>query len=337
MSEPFVTLDEIHEAEKRIAGVAVRTSLVKLDKERARAAGFAIDEDSPAIWIKAENEQPIGSFKLRGAYNKVASLSEECLKRGVITYSSGNHAQGVAYAARAKGVKAVIVMPNTSPKLKQKKTAELGGEVVLVGPASKERRQKAEELEAEHGYSMVPPYDDRTIIAGAATCALEILEQRPSVGLILAPVGGGGLLSGTAAGAKLTSPGVKVFGVEPELAADAKKTFETGVLVELPIEETSRTIADGLRTQSLGDINFAHVLKFADGFITVTEEEIRTATRLLLLASEIVPEPSGVVALAGALYHWRELPRVDEIAVILSGGNLDPSLRAELLADEKSV
>jgi len=331
--EELVTLDEIREAQKRIEGVVVRSGLYELDVKRMAEAGFTVDAAAPKIWLKAENEQPIGSFKLRGAYNKIASLDEETVARGVITYSSGNHAQGVAYAARERKTKAVIVMPITSPIIKQEATKKLGGEVVIVGPASKDRKHKAEELEAEHGYTMVPPYDDRLVIAGAATIGVEILEQAPEVDLILSPVSGGGLLSGISTAVKALSDKVKVFGVEPALAGDAKESFDSKTLVEWSAEQTTRTIADGLRTQSLGALNFAHILKHVDGVVTVTEDEIYAAMRVLLLASDLVPEPSGAVSLAAALFHWKELPASKQIAVVISGGNLDPALRDKLLAE----
>jgi threonine dehydratase len=282
------------------------------------------------IYIKAESEQPIGSFKLRGAYNMVAQLSPEVLRRGVITYSSGNHAQGVAYAARALGTKAVIVMPDNTPDIKKAATEALGAEIVIVGPASSERQAKAEELAAQFGYTVIPPYDDAAIIAGQATCALEILEQLPSVDLILAPVSGGGLLAGSSAAAKLSAPGIQVWGAEPELAADAKESFETRRLVKWPAEKTIRTIGDGLRTQSLGALNFEHVMAYVDGIVAVSEDEILSAMSVMLTATKLVPEPSGAVALAAALYHAHELPKVRKMAVILSGGNLEPQLREKL-------
>ena len=168
----LIALEDIHAARERIAGTAVRTGLYLLDPQRMRAAGFHLQDGAPEIWLKAENEQPIGSFKLRGAYNKIASLTPGELQRGVITYSSGNHAQGVAFAARALGAKAVIVMPESAPRIKREATLAMGAEVVLVGPASSERRQRAEDLVAAHGYVMVPPYDDDYVIAGQATCGL---------------------------------------------------------------------------------------------------------------------------------------------------------------------
>jgi len=332
MAEKLVTLEEIREAQRRIEGVAVKTGLYRLDPARMAAAGFdAISADGPEIYIKAESEQPIGSFKLRGAYNKVSSLDAETLQRGVITYSSGNHAQGVGYAARALKSKAVIVMPDNAPYIKRDATAALGAEIVLVGPASAERKIKAEELESEHGYTMVPPYDDRFVIAGQATCGVEIVDQLPDVELVIAPVSGGGLLSGVATAVKYLSPKTQIWGAEPALAGDAKESFDTKHLVEWPAAKTTQTIADGLRTQSLGESNFAHILQNVDGIISVTEDEILQAIRIYLLATDLVPEPSGAVTLAAALFHWRELPQVKRVAIVLSGGNLDPALRDDLL------
>lgn len=329
-------MEEIVRAKSRIAAVAVRTPLVRLSRARMRLAGFKeLADRAPEIYLKDESAQPIGSFKLRGAYNKIAQLSAEELKRGVITYSSGNHAQGVAYAARALGAKAVVVMPSNAPVVKREATVALGGEVVLVGAASSERREKAEELAALHGYTIVPPYDDAAIIAGQATCGVEILEQLPGVELVLSPVSGGGLLSGVATGIKLSAEttGVmapQVWGCEPELAADAAESFRTRTLVEWPAEKTTRSMCDGLRTQSLGKLNFEYILRFVDGIVTVSEEEIRTAAKLILSATKIVAEPSGAVTLAAALFHADALPRARKVVAIVSGGNLEPELRAEL-------
>ena len=349
----LITLGNIQAARERITGSAVRTPLVRLTRAGLRNAGFPeLAESAADIYLKDESAQPICSFKLRGAYNKIAGLTPEELRRGVITYSSGNHAQGVAYAARALGGKAVIVMPDNAPPIKRAATAALGAEIVTVGPASTERRLKAEELAAAHGYTMVPPYDDPAIIAGQATCGLEILEQLPNAGLVLSPVSGGGLLSGVAAAVKLASeaagrPALPVWGCEPELAADARESFTTRTLVEWPAARTTRTLADGLRTQSLGESNFAHILRFVDGIVTVTEAEIRTALRIILGATALIAEPSGAVTLAAALFHTRELAqelaqaqRHDgtlKIVAILSGGNLDPALRSELESEQLAV
>lgn len=332
----LVTLDEIRAAQRRIAGVTVRTGLYPVDPARLRAAG--VPELPFALHIKAESEQPIGSFKLRGAYNRIAQLSAEELARGVITYSSGNHGQGVAYAARALGAKAVIVMPDDAPAIKREATAALGAEVVLVGPASSERKAKAEELAAAHGYTIIPPYDDPAIIAGQGTCGLEIVEQLDLAAaddevVVLSPVSGGGLLSGLATAIKLAVPEgakVQVWGAEPELAADAKESFDTKTLVEWPAAKTTRTISDGLRTQSLGALNFAHILRFVDGIVTVSEDEILAAMRILHAATGLVAEPSGAVTLAAAVYHHRELPGCGRMVALLSGGNIEPELRPEL-------
>ena len=260
----MVSLADIQEAQFRLQGVTVRTRLIE-----------QLSADARRLFLKPENQQPIGAFKLRGAYNKIASLSADDRKRGVISYSSGNHAQGVAYAARALGVKAVIVMPNNAPAIKREATSALGAEIVLVGPGSAERQLKAEELAAQHDYVIVPPYNDEKIIAGQGTIGLEILEDLPEVEAVFSPVGGGGLISGIAAAIKLTRPEVQVIGVEPELAADAHASLRSGRIVQFPAEQVSRTIADGLRTQSLGNINFEHMQCFVDAIVTVNEDEIR--------------------------------------------------------------
>lgn len=344
----LLTLPEILAARDRIAGTAVYTPLVQLDPDRVHDAGYRLGPHTPVVLLKNEAAQPIGSFKLRGAYNKVAALKErdpDAFRRGVITFSSGNHAQGVAYAARALGTRAVIVMPGNAPRVKRDATEALGAEIVTVGPASTERKQKAEELVAQHGYAMIPPYDDPEIIAGQATCGLELADQiaaldqeHPQTSLVLSPVSGGGLLSGTATGLKLAMEAAgrtppPVWGCEPELAGDAQESFYSRALVEWPADKTTRTLADGLRTQSLGQRNFDHILQFVDGIVTVTEAEIRIATQLLLASTDIVAEPSGAVTLAAALFHGDSLPKTDRIVAIVSGGNIDPALRAELTAE----
>src|SRR6202162_1179474 len=235
----MVVLDDIRAAQARLHGVTVRTRLVEFNYEQS---------DVRRLYLKPENQQPIGAFKLRGAYNKIASLSEQDRNRGVISYSSGNHAQGVAYAARALGVKAIIVMPNNAPPIKREATAALGAEIVLVGPGSTERQLKAEELAAQLGYILVPPYADEKIIAGQGTIGLEILEDLPEVEAVFAPVGGGGLLSGVAAAIKMTKPEVHLIGVDPDLAADAQASLRSGAIVQFSADQVSRTIADGLRT-----------------------------------------------------------------------------------------
>jgi threonine dehydratase len=332
MSE-FVTLSEIQDAAQRISVAAIKTPLVRLD-----APGLPCQ-----VFIKCESAQPIGSFKLRGAYNMTVQLTPEQLAKGIITYSSGNHAQGVAYAGKLLGAKAVVVMPENAPALKATAARGYGAEVVFVGPASTLRKAKAEQLAAEHGYTIIEPYDHPHIIAGQATCGLEITQQLPDVDLVIAPVSGGGLLSGTATAVKLAAeaglcnPGVKVWGSEPAVAADAKESFDTKTLVEWPASRTTSTISDGLRTQSLGKLNFQHILKFVDGIIAVSEQETLDAMKVILRYSDLVPEPSGAVTLAAVLYHWHELPPVKQVAVVMSGGKVDPALletlRAEIQAE----
>ena len=327
----FVTLPEIHAAHERIQGVAVRSRLHHVDVFCLPALNIPI----PAfdLYMKAESEQPIGSFKLRGAYNMAAQLPPEVWKRGLITYSSGNHAQGVAYAARALGTKAVIVMPSNAPEIKLRATAALGAEIVIVGPASSERKLRAEQLAEAHGYAVIPPYDHPHIIAGQATCGLEMIEDLPKADLILSPVSGGGLLSGIATAVKLASPHTQVWGAEPALAADAKESFDTRTLVEWQAALTSRTLADGLRTQSLGALNFEHILRYVDGIVAVTEEEMLAAMKVLLICTSLIPEPSGAFTLAAALFHAHELPSARTVVAVLSGGNVEPALHAHLLAE----
>ena len=321
----MVSLHDIRAAETLLHGIAVRTPLFEW-------TGMG---DQRKLYLKLENLQPIGAFKLRGAYNKVASLTDDERRRGVISYSSGNHAQGVAYAARALGVKAIIVMPGNAPKNKLDATAALGAEIVTVGPSSEERRLRAEQLAAEHGYAIVPPYNDEKIIAGQGTVGLEILEDLPNVETVLVPVGGGGLISGVSAAIKLSNtelshPQVKVIGVEPDLAADAQASLRAGRIVSSPAEQVSQTLADGLRTQSIGAINFEHIRAYVDDIVSVTEDEIREAMRALSANAKTLAEPSGAVAAAAFLFHPDELPDTEINVAVISGGNIDPKLLAEL-------
>jgi len=287
-------------------------------------------DDKRQLYLKPENLQPIGSFKLRGAYNKIASFSEEERRRGVISYSSGNHAQGVAYAARALGLKAIIVMPGNIPAIKREATIALGAEIILVGPSSSERQAKAEELAAKHGYVIVPPYNDEKIIAGQGTMGLEILEDLPDVETVIAPVGGGGMISGIAAAIKLSRPAIKVIGAEPEFAADAQASLRAGKIVELAAEETTRTLADGLRTQSIGAVNFEHIRRYVDDIVTVSEDEISEAMRRLSTNPKTLAEPSGAVAVAAFLFHREQLPSTKVNVAVISGGNVEPEMLADL-------
>lgn len=319
----IVTLNDILEAQVRLRGVATRTGL------------FAFYDGK--FYLKLESQQPIGSFKLRGAYNRIAALSPEQRSRGVITYSSGNHAQGVAYAARALGTRAIIVMPNNAPMIKREATAALGAEIILVGPGSAERQQKAEALAAQHGYIVVPPYNDEKIIAGQGTMGLEILEDLPEVECILAPVGGGGMISGIATAVKLSRPGVKVIGVEPEFAADAQASFRAGSVVQFSAAQVSRTLADGLRTQSIGPINFEHIRKYVDDIVTVREADIRKTLELFAANPKTVAEPSGAVAAAAYLFHRDQLPEAKVTVAVVSGGNIEPQLLKEIQPGEATA
>ena len=324
----LVSVDTIRAAAARIASVAVHTPLV-----RAPFPGLSGYGTSKDIRLKAESLQPMGAFKMRGAANKIFQLTASEIARGVITYSSGNHAQAVAYAAREVGAKAVIVMPSNAPAIKRAATIAYGAQVVDVGNASSERLAMAEKLVREHGYVVIPPYDDDQIIAGQATCGLEIVASLPNVDLVLAPVSGGGLLSGVAAAIKQLSPRTLVYGVEPELAGDTAESFRTGEIVTWPAELTSRTIADGLRTQSVGQRNFAHIQAFVDGIVTVTEAEIRAAMRAIVSVTRLVPEPSGAVATAALLFHAAELPSYTKAVAIVSGGNVAPEMLAQILTE----
>jgi threo-3-hydroxy-L-aspartate ammonia-lyase len=311
----LVTLDQLREAHKRVAGIAVRTPLLP-----AAWAGN--------LWLKAESLQPIGAFKIRGAYAKMSALSDAERRRGVIAPSSGNHAQAVAYAAREFGVPAVIVMPESAAAVKIDATRALGADVVLV-PVT-ERESRAELLAAEHGYVMIPPYDDADVIAGQGTVGLEIVEDLPDVAAVVVPVSGGGLISGVAAAVKQLRPQARVVGAEPELAGDAAESFRQRRRVSWSPHDTARTVADGLRVRQVGSLPWRHIREYVDDIVTVTEEQILDAVRLLALRSRLVVEPSGAVSVAAVLAG---AARVEgPIVAVLSGGNVDPALLARILA-----
>jgi threonine dehydratase len=317
-----IRLEHIAAARRRLRGVALRTHLVPCPG----------GEEGRALYFKPESLQPTGAFKLRGAYNKISSLSPDERERGVVAHSSGNHAQAVAYAARVLDTRAVIVMPRGAPKVKLDATRALGAEVVLVGPDSAERFRRAEELAAEHGYIPVPPYDDEVLMAGQGTVGAEILEDLPDVESVLVPVSGGGLIGGVSAAIKLVRSDVRVIGVEPELAADAKTSLKSGKLVEFPAEQVARTAADGLRVQKLGQAPFEHICAFVDDIVTVTEEEILEAMRRLALRVRLVAEPSGAVTFAAHLFHREELPDSRVTVAVISGGNVEPNLLAAVIS-----
>ena len=313
---------DIEAARRRLQGVALRTPLVPCPRS----------EQGRALYFKPESLQPTGAFKLRGAYNKISSLSPEDRRRGIVAHSSGNHAQAVAYAALDLGVKATIVMPRGASLVKLDATEELGAEVVLVGPGSAERSRKAEELAEEQGYVPVPPYDDEVLMAGQGTIGAEILEDLPDVETVLVPVSGGGLIGGISAAIKLARPEVRVIGVEPELAADARASLKSERLVEFPADQVARTVADGLRVQKLGETPFEHIRAFVDDIVAVSEEEILEAMRRLVLRVRLVAEPSGAVTFAAYLFHREELPTSRLTVAVISGGNVEPGLLAEVLS-----
>jgi threo-3-hydroxy-L-aspartate ammonia-lyase len=311
----LVGIDRIRAAAERIAGVATRTPLLRWDD---------------GTWLKPESLQPVGAFKMRGAYNKIATLNEFERARGVVTYSSGNHAQAVARAARLLGTRAVICMPQDAPKVKIDGVMRDGAQIVFTGPDSEERHQRALQLVEQHGLVMVEPYDDPEIIAGQGTCGLEIVEDLPEVASVLVPVSGGGLSAGVATAVKALAPTARIIGVEPELAADAKESLERGELVAWSAEQTSRTMCDGLRTNSLGPLPFVHLRAFMERIVTVTEAEVADAMRQLALRARLVVEPSGAVGMAAHLSGRTpavEGPRV----IVISGGNVDPELYSRVL------
>ncbi len=311
----LVGLPEIRAAAAILRGIAVRTPIVPFGRPERKQ------------WLKAESLQPIGAFKLRGAYVAAAALEPAARARGLITYSSGNHAQGVARAALLFGVPAVIVMPSDAPALKRARVQADGAQVVVVGTASEERQRVAEDIAASRGLAIIPPYDDPRIVAGQGTAGLEIAEDMPNVAVVLVPIGGGGLASGVAAAIKGLLPGTRVIGVEPELAADARDSLAAGRIVAWPADEVSRTIADGTRTQSIGVLNFAHLSTQLDAVITVSEVEIAAAVRLAAEEARLVVEPSGALTVAAMRFHASEagLDSLDDpIVGVVSGGNVDP-------------
>jgi len=305
----FVSLEEIRKARERIRDVAKVTPLVDVSDIAGRP-----------LWLKCESLQPGGAFKIRGAYNMVARLSEAERARGVITYSSGNHGQAVAIAARALGAPALVVMPTTAPRIKVEGAKRFGAEVVFEGTTSLHRRAKAEALAAERGLTMVPPFDHEWIIAGQGTLGLEILDQCEDLGTVLVPIGGGGLISGVAAAVKLSRPAACVVGVEPAGAASMKNSIDAG---EVRTLEGARSIADGLMAVRPGDLTFAHVRKFVDRLVTVDDERIAAAVRWLFERAKMVVEPSGAATVAAALSLEVDYP--PPVVAIISGGNLDPA------------
>jgi threonine dehydratase len=314
----LVTLEEIRQAAARIRGAAVRTPLLRWDER---------------TWLKPESLQPVGAFKMRGAYNAIASLTDEERFRGVVTYSSGNHAQAVARCARLLGTKAVIVMPEGAPQIKVEGVRRDGAEIIFTGPSSEERHAVARQVVEERGHVMIEPYDAPRIIAGQGTAGLEIAEDLPEVTSVLIPVSGGGLSAGIATAVKSLAPSGRIIGVEPELAADARESLAAGEIIHWDASLTTRTAADGLRVEHLGWLPFIHLRRYMDEIVTVSEEAMTDAMRRLATGARLVVEPSGAAAMAAHLSGAAPQPDGDDHRVIvISGGNVDPKTLAEILA-----
>lgn len=319
MTGPLVGLDEIRSAAERLQGVVVRTPLLP---------SLALAEISGAaeVRLKCENLQRAGAFKARGGNNFVLKLSDREVRNGIITYSSGNHAQAVALAAKIRGVRAVVVMPTTAPTVKVEGARALGAEVVFEGTTSLERKARAEAIQAAEDLAMVPPFDHPDIIAGQGTVGLEIVQEWPEVDMVLVPVGGGGLAAGVSAAVRALRPDARIQGVEPEGGASMKAALDAGHTVVL---DRTSSIADGLLPVKAGELTYAHIRELADGVVTVEDEAIRGATRFLLHHHHLVVEFSGAATTA-ALRSGRVDPAGRNVAVVISGGNLDPSFLPEL-------
>ncbi|MCC7510509.1 MAG: threo-3-hydroxy-L-aspartate ammonia-lyase [Planctomycetes bacterium] len=307
----MTTLEDIRAAARRIAGVAHVTPV-----HTSRSVNEHVGAE---VFFKCENFQRVGAFKFRGAYNALSQLSPEQRKGGVLTYSSGNHAQAVALAGKLLGIATLIVMPDDSPEIKQRATRGYGAEIVLYNKRERTREELGGKLARERGMTIIPPYDHADIIAGQGTCALELHEQAPGLDVLLAPCGGGGLLSGCAVATKALNPACEVIGVEPATADDATRSFKKG---ELQTVLNPPTIADGARTPSLGELTFPLLLEYVDEMVTVPDTSIVAAMRFLWERMKLVVEPTG--ALAYAAIHSSKLKRKGKrIGVIISGGNVD--------------
>ena len=315
-----VSLADVEAAAKRIRGAVVRTPLLP-DPDLSDALGSEVR-------LKCESLQKAGSFKARGATNFLARLSSEELAKGVITYSSGNHAQAVAFAARRKGVRAVVVMPTTAPRVKSDGARRLGAQVEYAGTTSEHRRARAEEIAQAEGLVMVPPFDHPWIIAGQGTLALEVLDDWPEVDMLLLPVGGGGQAAGCGAAVKRRSPGVEVIGVEPEGAPTMRRALDAGAPVVL---DRIDTIADGLAPTRAGNLTHAHAAAFLDDVVLVPDDAIRRAAAHLLERRKLVVEYSGAAA-AAALLSGAVSTSGRNVCAVLSGGNMDTSLLRDVLA-----
>jgi threonine dehydratase len=314
------TFDDVRASAERLRGVAHRTPVV---------TSTTLDERTGArVALKAESLQRVGAFKFRGAYNTIAQLDPDARRRGVVAFSSGNHAQGVALAARLLGAPAVIVMPSDAPALKLAATRGYGAEVVTYDRERMNRAELAASIAAERGATLVPPYDHPAIIAGQGTLAIELVEDAGQLDMLLAPLGGGGLLSGCALAATALSPGVRVYGVEPEAGDDWLRSWRAGEIVSIPVP---KTIADGQQTQAPGELTWPIVRRLCAGILTVSDDEIRRAMRFAFDRLKLVVEPSGASALA-ALLADKVDARGARVGVVLSGGNVDATTFAACIA-----
>jgi threo-3-hydroxy-L-aspartate ammonia-lyase len=316
----LVSLAEISQAARLLAPVAVRTPLVPFPRLE------------PTLLVKPESLQPTGSFKLRGAYVAIKANEPAARQYGVVAHSSGNHGHAVAYAAARLGVRAVVVVPSTAPKVKTDAIAYYGAELVTVAPTLSARVAAADELVARHGYVLIPPFDDRNVIAGQGTIGLEISADCPQADLVIVPVSGGGLISGIAAAVRAVRPGTVVVGVEPELAADARDSFRRGERVAWSPADVQRTVADALRVEQVGALPFEHISRLVTGIVTVTDEEMLVAVGRLARETRLIAEPGGAAAVAAWLFRRDELPAASTPVAVLSGGNIDPELLATILA-----
>ena len=314
------TFADVQAAAERLRGVAHRTPVVTSSTLDARTGA--------QVFLKAENLQRIGAFKFRGAYNAIAQLDPEQKRRGVVAFSSGNHAQGVALAAKLLGVPATIVMPTDAPAAKAAATRGYGAQIVTYDRERMNRAEIAAKLAAETGATLVPPYDDPNIIAGQGTAAMELVEDTGPLDVLLVPLGGGGLLAGTCLAATALSPGIRIYGVEPEAGDDWLRSWRESHIVSIPVP---KTIADGQQTQAPGELTWPIVRALGTGVITVSDDEIRTAMRFAFERLKLVIEPSGASAFA-ALLHERVNSAGMRIGVVLSGGNVDPGIFAASLS-----
>ncbi len=317
--EGLVGLQEIEAAARRLVGVSVLTPLLPSD-----AVSEAVDA---LVRLKCESLQRAGSFKIRGAFNFVSQLSDDQVAAGIITYSSGNHAQAVALAGQLRGVRVVVVMPTTAPKVKRDGAARLGAKIFFEGTTSVERKARAEAMADAEGLAMVPPFDHRHIIAGQGTVGLEIAKEWSDVDVVLVPIGGGGLASGVAAAVKRMVPAAQVIGVEPEGAASMRAALDAG---HPQLLGSIDTIADGLAPVIAGELTFEHARDLLDDVVTVDDESIHNATSLLIDRQKLVVEFSGAATTA-ALLSGRVDVEGKRVAAVVSGGNLDPSLLSELV------